>query len=57
MRTMTPPNALRALMRYRAEQPEHARWVEEGAPTLTAAEYEARFGHPYNKPKRRGRAA
>jgi hypothetical protein len=54
-----PPGAVedcdRALARWQAEEPAHARWILDGCPTLTDAEHVARFGVPYTATKRRRR--
>ena len=42
------PNALRAMARWKAENPAHAQWIADGYPSLTEAEHVARFGEPYN---------
>jgi hypothetical protein len=56
-----PPGAVedaeRALQRWQAENPAHARWILDGYPTLTDDEHVSRFGVPYEPAKRRrGRA-
>jgi hypothetical protein len=41
------PDALVALERFRASQPDLYEWIAAGAPTLTHEEHSARFGEPY----------
>lgn len=48
----TAQAALAALARFRAQNPEHAAWIEQGYPTLTNAEHVARFGVPYEGRRR-----
>lgn len=50
------PDALRALARLRVTDPDLVRWIEEGHPTLTAAEHFERFGAEHEG-KRARRAA
>jgi len=59
---VTAWDAVRPLRQWARENPEHARWIAEGAPRLTDLEYLERFGAPYQKPptvaagtKRKGR--
>ncbi len=46
-------NALKALAKFRREQPAHAAWIIGGYPTLTHAEHVRRFGHPYARARRK----
>lgn len=39
--------ALAGIERWRTDNPEHARWVEEGYPNLTQSEHIERFGHEH----------
>lgn len=42
-------HAAEALAGWARSNPEHARWITEGYPTLTEAEHAARFGGPWRK--------
>jgi hypothetical protein len=41
--------AVAALQRWARAEPEHARWIAEGHPSLTDAEHRERFGVPYKR--------
>lgn len=45
-------NAQRALRAFRESYPALVAWIEDGHPRLTDAEHVARFGVPYEAPKR-----
>lgn len=50
-------DATRALAALRRDQPALVRWLEDGHPTLTHDEHQARFGEPYRGVRSRRREA
>lgn len=43
------PKALAALEAFRRNDPKLAAWVAEGAPRLSEAQHQERFGEPYRR--------